>query len=213
MTVTACLDKADNSDKPLATFLETSRWVGATCTACAYGTATGSTTSKTFSKTLVTSSSFNTFPFSWQHENVHMRRPPLKERSPLYRRTGGHRPKQQTKPRRVIQRFNNEWQKGRYLEVENLGFVEACQQRGISVVKPQALFTSHLPEDPEALPEGFDEIEPTIKGEITNEVDHPNFHERPIRDYNPLHHSFPQRYELDCAKVLLKAVEVSAFNR
>jgi len=112
------------------------------------------------------------------------------------------------KIRRVTQRFNNEWQKGRYLQVENLGFVEACQQRGINVVQPQDLFTSHLPEDPERVPEGFDQFEPTVKGEITNEVDHPHFHEQPIRDYNPLHHSFPLRYELDCAKVLLKTVEI-----
>ena len=137
-----------------------------------------------------------------------MRRPPLTQRSELYRRTGGHRPRRQSKPRRLNVFFNNEWQKGRYLQVENLGFVEACEQRGIDVVKPQALFTSHLPEDPEEVPEGFDQSDSTIKGEITSEVDHPHFHERPVRDYTDFHASFPLHHELDCAKVLFKAVEV-----
>ena len=83
--------------------------------------------------------------FSFAYDNIHFRRPPLKERSVLYQRTGGHRPPRPIKTRAATKYFNNEWQKGRYLQVENLGFVEACEQRGIQVLKPEAIFTSHLP--------------------------------------------------------------------
>ena len=85
------------------------------------------------------------FFFSFAYDNIHVRRPPLKERSVLYQRTGGHRPPRPIKTRAATKYFNNEWQKGRYLQVENLGFVEACEQRGIQVLKPEAIFTSHLP--------------------------------------------------------------------
>jgi len=111
------------------------------------------------------------------------------------------------KPRCVTKAFNNEWQEGRYLQVENLGFVEACQERGITVCQPKDIFTSHLPIDPELVPEGIDQIEPLVKGPIQTEQEHPHFHERPIRDYSVIV-GFPKLMQLECAKVLLKAVEV-----
>ena len=37
------------------------------------------------------------------------------------------------KPRKYVRLWNNKWQEGRYLEVENLGYVEACKERGIKV--------------------------------------------------------------------------------
>lgn len=146
--------------------------------------------------------------YNWQFDNIHRRRPPLKERSALYRRTGGHRPTQMPKPRCVTKAFNNEWQKGRYLQVENLGFVEACQERGITVCKPEDIFTSHLPIDPENVPEDLHHIEPLVKGPIRTEQEHPYFHERPIRDYSTLAIGFPKGIQVECAKVLTKAVEV-----
>jgi len=126
----------------------------------------------------------------------------------LYQRTGGHRPPRPIKTRNATKYFNNEWQKGRYLQVENLGFVEACEQRGIQVLKPEAIFTSHLPVDPEPVP--TDLGEPTVKGPFSSEQEHPYFHERPIRDYSLNGKSFPNQMELDCAKLLLKTVEVES---
>ena len=37
------------------------------------------------------------------------------------------------KDRKYVRLWNNKWQEGRYKEVENLGYVEACEERGIKV--------------------------------------------------------------------------------
>ena len=69
--------------------------------------------------------------------------------------------------------------------------------------------TIDIPVDPEPVP--TDLGEPTVKGPFSSEQEHPYFHERPIRDYAPMGKSFPNHMELDCAKLLLKTVEVK-FN-
>ena len=38
--------------------------------------------------------------------------------------------------------WNNRWQVGRLREVENLGYVEACEERGINVVNAKVINTS-----------------------------------------------------------------------
>ena len=69
--------------------------------------------------------------------------------------------------------------------------------------------TIDIPVDPEPVP--TDLGEPTVKGPFSSEQEHPYFHERPIRDYALNGKSFPNHMELDCAKLLLKTVEVK-FN-
>ena len=125
-----------------------SSWVGDTSSGGGDGTVSTRTTGlaqRTFYPSLVLMWFSIVQFFSFAYDNIHVRRPPLKERSVLYQRTGGHRPPRPIKTRAATKYFNNEWQKGRYLQVENLGFVEACEQRGIQVLKPEAIFTSHLP--------------------------------------------------------------------
>ena len=38
------------------------------------------------------------------------------------------------KARKYVRLWNNRWQEGRHREVLNLGYVEACNERGINVV-------------------------------------------------------------------------------
>jgi len=141
-----------------------------------------------------------TYPidYSWQYKDINVRRPPLE----VPRKGPG--PKGPGKTRVVNTFFNNEWQENRYLTVKNVGLVEACQQRGIQVVKPEELFTPHLPEDP-TVSEDFEPPEPLIKGPYYNERDHPHFHERPAHCFNAKS-LFAQGQPLECAQVLLKTV-------
>ena len=44
---------------------------------------------------------------------------------------------QPNKPRKYVRLWNNAWQKGRFVEVENKGYVEACKERGIKVMEPK----------------------------------------------------------------------------
>ena len=41
------------------------------------------------------------------------------------------------KARKYVRLWNNRWQEGRRREVVNLGYVEACEERGINVVGAQ----------------------------------------------------------------------------
>ena len=145
---------------------------------------------------------WNGYPINywWQYNNINARRPPLV----IPRK--GHGPKKAVKTRNVTRFFNNEWQENRYMKVENIGMVEACQQRGIQVVKPEDLFTPHIPEDPQE-PVFRRPPEALIKGPIRNEQDHPHYHQRVCFDFNWITH-FPRGQELESAQLLLKTVQL-----
>ena len=38
------------------------------------------------------------------------------------------------KERKYVRLWNNRWQEGRLRDIENLGYVEACEERGIQVL-------------------------------------------------------------------------------
>ena len=48
-----------------------------------------------------------------------------------------HTLQKEPKARKYVRLWNNAWQKGRFVEVENKGYVEACEERGINVVEPE----------------------------------------------------------------------------
>jgi len=108
------------------------------------------------------------------------------------------------KPRKYVRLWNNKWQEGRYLEVENLGYVEACNERGIKVDSIEDVLSSHLPESPNI---EFDSSRnPNIKP-YSNEKEHPYYHERPAYSYLARSY-YPKYRQLDHAKALFKTVEV-----
>ena len=96
---------------------------------------------------------------------------------------------------------------GRLLIIKLQGHLETIVIKYVCTI---ALHNKHnyIPVDPEPVP--TDLGEPTVKGPFSSEQEHPYFHERPIRDYPSIAKSFPINMELDCAKLLLKTVEVNS---
>jgi len=108
------------------------------------------------------------------------------------------------KARKYVRLWNNRWHEGRMREVENLGYVEACKEKGIHVIDAKDTLSSHLPESP-LLDIDFSR-DPRQKP-IVDEKTHPYYHERPAYSFNERTY-YPKHHQLNHAKALLKTVEV-----
>lgn len=113
---------------------------------------------------------------------------------------GGHTIPKHPKPRLYEQLFNNSWHLGRELKVPDLGYKEACLEKGLHVYKPEEIFSPHLPSSNEVydMNDLFSRF--PKKGPFPTEADHPYYHERPAYLYST-GTRLAENMELDQAKV------------
>ena len=48
------------------------------------------------------------------------------------------------KARKYVRLWNNRWHEGRMREVENLGYVEACKEKGIQVIDAKVSYCTQM---------------------------------------------------------------------
>jgi hypothetical protein len=98
------------------------------------------------------------------------------------------------------QLFNNAWHLGRELKVPDLGYKDACLEKGLHVYKPEEIFTPHLPSSGEVYDlEGILSKNPERRA-FKSETEHPYYHERPAYLYSTTTR-LVENMELDQAKV------------
>jgi len=95
---------------------------------------------------------------------------------------GGPQLPRPLRPRKYDVFFNNKWQDGRLVTVPDLGYKDACIEKGIKVFKPSEIFTNYLPEKKFITDFDFSRM-PIMKG-FDNPKDHPYYHERPAYTYH-----------------------------